>query len=165
MNTSSSGGLVRRRTAAEASADNNGSSTSSTNNDHNDNFNNDADNETEEASDKETRLTLMEEVLLLGLKDKEVSRHERNSAQCSVGNLRVHNPCTAIIKTLQNRESEFEDDYECGAGRKSDSDDDIWQFLPFLCVYSLHTHSCGEEISLAKVSFMLRSNRLRCLHK
>lgn len=69
---------MRRRTAAEVSADNNGSSTSS-NNDHNDNFNNDADNETEEASDKETRLTLMEEVLLLGLKDKEVSGHERNS--------------------------------------------------------------------------------------
>lgn len=67
---------MRRRTAAESSADNNGSSTSSSNNDHNDNFNNDADNETEEASDKETRLTLMEEVLLLGLKDKEVSKHE-----------------------------------------------------------------------------------------
>lgn len=74
MNTASSG-LVRRRTAAEASSDNNGSSTSTSNNDHNDNFNDDVDNENmEETSDKETRLTLMEEVLLLGLKDKEVSR-------------------------------------------------------------------------------------------
>lgn len=73
---------MRRRTAAESSADNNGSSTSSSNNDHNDNFNNDADNETEEASDKETRLTLMEEVLLLGLKDKEVSRHGAMLAIC-----------------------------------------------------------------------------------
>lgn len=73
MNTASSG-LVRRRTAAEASSDNNGSSTSTSNNDHNDNFNDDADIENmEETSDKETRLTLMEEVLLLGLKDKEVS--------------------------------------------------------------------------------------------
>lgn len=73
MNQANSG-LVRRRTAAEASSDNNGSSTSTSNNDHNDNFNDDVDNENlEETSDKETRLTLMEEVLLLGLKDKEVS--------------------------------------------------------------------------------------------
>lgn len=73
MNTANSG-LVRRRTAAEASSDNNGSSTSTSNNDHNDNFKDDAENENmEETSDKETRLTLMEEVLLLGLKDKEVS--------------------------------------------------------------------------------------------
>lgn len=73
MNTSNSG-LIRRRTAAEASSDNNGSSTSTSNNDHNDNFKDDADNDNmEETSDKETRLTLMEEVLLLGLKDKEAS--------------------------------------------------------------------------------------------
>jgi len=73
MNPSaSSGGLVRRRTAAENSADNNGSNSSTSNNDHNDNFKDDADNDNiEETSDKETRLTLMEEVLLLGLKDKE----------------------------------------------------------------------------------------------
>ncbi|CRL01470.1 CLUMA_CG014182, isoform A [Clunio marinus] len=70
MNTSSSGGLVRRRTAAESS--DNTSSTSAANNDHNDNFKDDTENDNmEEASDKETRLTLMEEVLLLGLKDKE----------------------------------------------------------------------------------------------
>lgn len=72
MNTAGSG-LVRRRTAAENSSDNNGSSTSTSNNDHNDNFRDEAESENlEETSDKETRLTLMEEVLLLGLKDKEV---------------------------------------------------------------------------------------------
>lgn len=69
----SSSGLVRRRTAAETSADLNGSSAAS--NDFNDNFKNETDNDNlEETSDKETRLTLMEEVLLLGLKDKEVGR-------------------------------------------------------------------------------------------
>lgn len=73
MNSSaSSGGLVRRRTAIENNADNNGSNSSS-NNDHNDNFKDAEDDNMEETSDKETRLTLMEEVLLLGLKDKEVS--------------------------------------------------------------------------------------------
>lgn len=57
----------------ENSSDYNGSSTS-TANDHNDNLDFDAENDNmEEPSDKETRLTLMEEVLLLGLKDKEVS--------------------------------------------------------------------------------------------
>lgn len=71
MDSSSSGGL-RRRPAADASAETNKSSTS--NNDLNDNFNDGTDEDNmEETSDKETRLTLMEEVLLLGLKDKEVS--------------------------------------------------------------------------------------------
>lgn len=71
---SSSTGLVRRTNAAKSSSsDFNGSSTS-TPNDLNDNFKNGTEDESlEEASDKETRLTLMEEVLLLGLKDKEVS--------------------------------------------------------------------------------------------
>lgn len=70
MNTSgSSGGLVRRTNAAKNSEY---SSSTSTNNDHNDNFKNGSEDENiEETSDKETRLTLMEEVLLLGLKDKE----------------------------------------------------------------------------------------------
>lgn len=89
MNSAGSGGLVRRRTAAEASSDNNGSSTSTSNNDHNDNFKDDAENENmEETSDKETRLTLMEEVLLLGLKDKEVSSREDVVTLCIVGNLK-----------------------------------------------------------------------------
>lgn len=71
---SSSTGLVRRTNAAKASSsDINGSSTS-TQNDFNDNCKNGTEDESlEESSDKETRLTLMEEVLLLGLKDKEVS--------------------------------------------------------------------------------------------
>lgn len=74
-------GLVRRRTAVENSSDYNGSSTSASNNDHNDNFKDEAESENmEETSDKETRLTLMEEVLLLGLKDKEVSWRIRREA-------------------------------------------------------------------------------------
>ncbi|KAL7040480.1 hypothetical protein ACKWTF_000407 [Chironomus riparius] len=69
--SSSSGGLVRRTNAAKSSSTEFSSSTS-TNNDHNDNFKNGSEDENpEESSDKETRLTLMEEVLLLGLKDKE----------------------------------------------------------------------------------------------
>lgn len=68
MDSSSSGGL-RRRQAVDTEAN----KSSSQENDLNDNFKDgtgDEDN-MEEASDKETRLTLMEEVLLLGLKDKE----------------------------------------------------------------------------------------------
>lgn len=74
MNTSSSsGGLVRRTNAAKSSSSDFNSSSTSTNNDHNDNLKNGSEDENiEETSDKETRLTLMEEVLLLGLKDKEV---------------------------------------------------------------------------------------------
>ena len=73
MNSSNSGGLVRRTNAAKSNTEYNGSSTS-TQNDHNDNFKSGSEDENlEETSDKETRLTLMEEVLLLGLKDKEVS--------------------------------------------------------------------------------------------
>lgn len=76
MNSSNSG-LVRRTNAAKNSAEFNGSSTS-TQNDHNDNFKSGSEDENlEETSDKETRLTLMEEVLLLGLKDKEVSKMKR----------------------------------------------------------------------------------------
>ena len=70
---SSSSGLVRR-TNAKSSSETNGTSSTSTQNDFNDNFNGTEDESLEETSDKETRLTLMEEVLLLGLKDKEV-RH------------------------------------------------------------------------------------------
>lgn len=77
MNTSSSsGGLVRRTNAAKSSSSDFNTSSTSTNNDHNDNFKNGSEDENlEETSDKETRLTLMEEVLLLGLKDKEVRIH------------------------------------------------------------------------------------------
>lgn len=78
-------GLVQRRTAAAAAAskDNNGSNNS---NDRTPLTKNDSDDDTAngsvagggaygsdfDADSKETRLTLMEEVLLLGLKDKEV---------------------------------------------------------------------------------------------
>lgn len=65
---------MRRRTAAEASSEFSGSSSSASNNEHNDKSKDEADEDNlDETSDKETRLTLMEEVLLLGLKDKEVS--------------------------------------------------------------------------------------------
>lgn len=148
---------MRRRTAAESSADNNGSSTSS-NNDHNDNFNNDADNETEEASDKETRLTLMEEVLLLGLKDKEVSRHDRSAVlairECII--IRARPPPKHYKIEKVNPKTIMSVELE----EKTTSDDDIWQFSPCLCVCSLCTHSSGDEISLAKVSLMLRSKRI-----
>lgn len=66
-------GLVRRN---KARATENGSSeaNSSTANgvDENDVIINDRDDEIDDTDSKETRLTLMEEVLLLGLKDKEV---------------------------------------------------------------------------------------------
>jgi hypothetical protein len=72
MNSSNSG-LVRRTNAAKSS-ETNGSA--SAQNDLNDNFKNGSEDENlEETSDKETRLTLMEEVLLLGLKDKEVMQN------------------------------------------------------------------------------------------
>lgn len=71
MNTST--GLVRRTNAAKSNSSEFNTSSTSPNNDHNDNFKNGSEDENiEETSDKETRLTLMEEVLLLGLKDKEV---------------------------------------------------------------------------------------------
>lgn len=104
MNSASSGGVVRRRTAAEASSDYNGSSTSTSNNDHNDNFKDDADDENmEETSDKETRLTLMEEVLLLGLKDKEVSFCAKNTTSAA---LAFRNKYLQTMRFNENRESE-----------------------------------------------------------
>lgn len=73
--SSSSTGLVRRTNAKSLSGSEfNGASSTSTLNDFNDNFKTGTEDDImEETSDKETRLTLMEEVLLLGLKDKEVS--------------------------------------------------------------------------------------------
>ena len=65
-------GLVRRNISR---GDNNSEANSSTANsvDDNDVIINERDNDLEDIDSKETRLTLMEEVLLLGLKDKEVS--------------------------------------------------------------------------------------------
>lgn len=73
MNSSS--GLVRRaRARPEESSEANGGGTSATNlSDYNDNLNNETEDTELDCDSKETRLTLMEEVLLLGLKDKEVS--------------------------------------------------------------------------------------------
>lgn len=60
-------GLVRRiKTRSDVDAN------SSAGNEENDNNSPDRDEELEDNDSKETRLTLMEEVLLLGLKDKEV---------------------------------------------------------------------------------------------
>lgn len=71
--SSQSSGLVQRRTA-KPSSESNGPGTSTSNGDFNEDLKDEASGENmEESSDKETRLTLMEEVLLLGLKDKEVS--------------------------------------------------------------------------------------------
>lgn len=65
MNRGGGGGLVQRRVARVASLNN---STSNSNENEISNMNGDYDD-----SSKETRFTLMEEVLLLGLKEKEVS--------------------------------------------------------------------------------------------
>ena len=73
---SSESGLKQRKVAAATSANNNNHSDSK-------NYDNDLDgrnsdnekneeNEEYDADSKETRLTLMEEILLLGLKDREV---------------------------------------------------------------------------------------------
>lgn len=65
-------GLVRRVRARDTSDAN----SSSAHGDDNDNVARDQDEQDLEDNDsKETRLTLMEEVLLLGLKDKEVYRN------------------------------------------------------------------------------------------
>ena len=73
-----SGGLKQRKIAASNLNDSSYANSSSGNNNNNnsdENAKNEADkNEDEEfdADSKETRLTLMEEILLLGLKDREV---------------------------------------------------------------------------------------------
>lgn len=58
-------GLVRRNVGRD-------NSSSSCNDNHLDDSKPDKDDSLEDGDSKETRLTLMEEVLLLGLKDKEV---------------------------------------------------------------------------------------------
>lgn len=67
-------GLVRRnksRTTENGTSEANSSTANSV--DENDVIINDRDNDIDDTDSKETRLTLMEEVLLLGLKDKEVN--------------------------------------------------------------------------------------------
>lgn len=64
-------GLVRRVKARDTES-NGGSSSSAANNVDQEDNKVDKEDEMEDCDSKETRLTLMEEVLLLGLKDKEV---------------------------------------------------------------------------------------------
>ena len=64
MATRRSGGLIQRNTGSKVRVENNV--------DHQVVESPDQNLEEEESADKETRLTLMEEVLLLGLKDREV---------------------------------------------------------------------------------------------
>ena len=70
---SSESGLKQRRTviSQESRFANSNSSTDHQNQSDNDN-NNEENNDEYDADSKETRLTLMEEILLLGLKDREV---------------------------------------------------------------------------------------------
>jgi len=63
-------GLVRRKPVSE-----NGAASSSKDTDRD--VKESKDSDSEDVDSKETRLTLMEEVLLLGLKDKEVSTENR----------------------------------------------------------------------------------------
>lgn len=66
-------GLVRRNKARNTeNGTSEGNSSNANSVDENDVIINDPDNEIDDTDSKETRLTLMEEVLLLGLKDKEV---------------------------------------------------------------------------------------------
>lgn len=64
-------GLVRRVKSKPDASDPNSSSAGNSIDDND--SNKERDEELDDADSKETRLTLMEEVLLLGLKDKEVS--------------------------------------------------------------------------------------------
>lgn len=70
----SSEGLVKRKVATSALNDSRNSNTNTNDHDNNKNETNDSNEENNEeydADSKETRLTLMEEILLLGLKDRE----------------------------------------------------------------------------------------------
>lgn len=78
-------GLVRRVKFKPESSDAGLSSASNGANGSNENL--DRDEETEDFGSKETRLTLMEEVLLLGLKDKEVYHTSSSSLPFSLMNL------------------------------------------------------------------------------
>ena len=80
MMSGESGGLKQRKVAAANDANNkyanggsNNENSSFNDNDKNDPDLDNKDDEEFDADSKETRLTLMEEILLLGLKDREVS--------------------------------------------------------------------------------------------
>lgn len=65
-------GVVQRRNVVPRNAGANGGASESSAQVDSDERRNASDEEVEDTDSKETRLTLMEEVLLLGLKDKEV---------------------------------------------------------------------------------------------
>lgn len=71
MNRSDSG-LVRRVKTKNGDSDANSSNSLASNLEDGNDENQDGEGELDDCDSKETRLTLMEEVLLLGLKDKEV---------------------------------------------------------------------------------------------
>lgn len=76
LDTNRAEGLVRRnknRATENGTSEANSSTANSV--DENDVIINDRDDDIDDTDSKETRLTLMEEVLLLGLKDKEVNIH------------------------------------------------------------------------------------------
>lgn len=68
-------GLVRRVKNRSENPGNSDQGASNSSANHNDDERNDNENDVDDCDSKETRLTLMEEVLLLGLKDKEVCWH------------------------------------------------------------------------------------------
>lgn len=89
-------GLVRRNKARNnENGTSEGNSSNANSVDENDVIINDPDNEIDDADSKETRLTLMEEVLLLGLKDKEVRKSHLSSCQQSTNIKSIS--CTIFI--------------------------------------------------------------------
>lgn len=73
-------GLVRRNKSRGDNGGSEGNSSTAQSVDENDVILNDGENDVDDIDSKETRLTLMEEVLLLGLKDKEViDKRNRNA--------------------------------------------------------------------------------------
>ena len=73
MNSGTTGLVRRARARPEDTSEANGGTSATNLSDYNDNLNNETEDTELDCDSKETRLTLMEEVLLLGLKDKEVS--------------------------------------------------------------------------------------------
>lgn len=84
-------GLVRRNKARNTeNGTSEGNSSNANSVDENDVIITDPDNEIDDADSKETRLTLMEEVLLLGLKDKEVRNAHQSSGQQSTNSIKFN---------------------------------------------------------------------------
>lgn len=82
-------GLVRRNKSRVDNASSEGNSSTAHSVDENDVILNDGDNYNNDNDSKETRLTLMEEVLLLGLKDKEVNMCPKCEQVDDVRNVKI----------------------------------------------------------------------------